>query len=141
MERVERKHQAIKLILSRIALASPDVIDRWIINFCIFLSNIISGNELASLSEQARGYTLSSVGTRMLKVPQKLLEAPKDLMTQRSLQRFLGTKAVAPVAVKLHPPDTLSIIMIKDHSLLAAYQSTPVQPLMYRQCTGGVPSQ
>ena len=102
--RVERKHQTIKLILSRIALANPGASDRWIVKFGIFLSNIFFGNQYASAFELARGYTPSLLGTRMLKVPTELLEVHKDLVAQRALQRILRTKAVTPVAAQLLTP-------------------------------------
>ena len=104
MGRVERKHQTIKLILSRIALAIPNATDRWIIKFGLFISKILAGNKLASSFELARGYTPSLVGTQMLKVPQQVLEAHKDLIAQRTLHKILRTKAMSPVAARLLPP-------------------------------------
>ena len=67
MGRIERKHRTIKLILSRLAYAYPNVSDVWIVKFAVFLSNVLYGNQLASPFELARGYTSSTTGTKLLK--------------------------------------------------------------------------
>ena len=106
MGRIERKHRTIKLILSRLAYANPLASDIWLVKFATFLSNIMYGNRYASAFELARGYTPSVTGTRLIKVPQDVLEAHKTIIAQRALAHILKTKAVMPIAPKLLTPGT-----------------------------------
>ena len=107
MGRTERKHRSIKLILSRLALAYPEENDTWLVKFAVFLSNVFAGyDQLASAFELARGYTPSLMGTKMMRVPSEIIEAHKDLMAKRALNRILRTKAVTPVAPNILTPGT-----------------------------------
>ena len=106
MGRVERKHQTIKLILSRLSLSYPQSSDRWLVKFAIFLCNVLVGNKIASSFELARGYTPALYGTSMLKVPEDILEAHKNLIAHRTLQRVLRSKSVTPLHKTLLTPGT-----------------------------------
>ena len=107
MGRTERKHRSIKLILSRLALAYPEENDTWLVKFAVFLSNVFAGyDQLASAFELARGYTPSLMGTKMMRVPSEIIEAHKDLIAKRALNRILLTKAVMPVAPNILTPGT-----------------------------------
>ena len=105
--RTERKHRSIKLILSRLALAYPEENDTWLVKFAVFLSNVFAGyDQLASAFELARGYTPSLMGTKMMRVPSEIIEAHKDLIAKRALNRILRTRAVTPVAPNILTPGT-----------------------------------
>ena len=104
--RIERKHRTIKLILARLALQYPEESDTWLVKFGVFLSNVFSGNQLASAFELARGYTPSLTGSRLLKVPPRILAAHRELVAQRAMSKILGTKSVSPIASRLLRPVT-----------------------------------
>lgn len=104
--RVERKHRTIKQILSRLAMQYPEESDLWLVKFAVFLSNIFSGNQVASAFELARGYTPSLTGSRLLKLPHNILQAHRNLVAVRALNRILCTKAVTTIAASVLKPGT-----------------------------------
>ena len=104
--RVERKHATIKLFLDRLLLENPAASNHWLVKQAIFLSNVLVGNQRASSFELVRGYTPSLIGSEMLKVPRTIIQAHKDLVAKRALNRILKTKAVTPTAPKILTPGT-----------------------------------
>eukprot|EP00172_Hildenbrandia_rubra_P000609 Plantae.Rhodophyta-Hildenbrandia_rubra.ctg1328.p2 GENE.Plantae.Rhodophyta-Hildenbrandia_rubra.ctg1328~~Plantae.Rhodophyta-Hildenbrandia_rubra.ctg1328.p2 ORF type:complete len:160 (+),score=17.50 Plantae.Rhodophyta-Hildenbrandia_rubra.ctg1328:1531-2010(+) len=107
MGKAERKHETIKLALSKLALANPDARSRWLAKFGLLLSSALAGNRIASSFELARGCAAGICGAQMIRAPREIIEAHKHLMAKRALHRILRAKSVTPAAASLLTPGAM----------------------------------
>ena len=89
---VERKNATVKSILYKLndelCQATPDTL----LKRATFLSNMFSGNQTLSSFELVRGYRPSVVGLPRNIVTQELLDAHKEQVATRKLQRLLNSR-------------------------------------------------
>ena len=90
---VERKNATIKTILAKLNDEKSNSSADTLLKRTAFLSNMFSGSKLLSSFELVRGYRPSVVGLPQTIVTQELLDAHKQQVATRRLQRLLHSRA------------------------------------------------
>lgn len=107
---VERKNGVVKTILGKLTDESNQTPPEVLISRTAFLSNLFSGNRLLSSFELVRGYSPSFVGTPARCVSEDLLQAHREQVATRTLQRLLHSRAPDVVRKDMfHPGDPVWI--------------------------------
>lgn len=119
---VERKNLTLKRILERLQLDKCSANDSTILARATFLSNIFSGSRLLSSFELVRGYTPSVLGLPKSSVTPELLEAYKEQVATRALQRLLSVRAPSTIPPADLEPGTEVFYFYK-----SSKQSEPVE--------------
>lgn len=90
---VERKNQVVKTILSKLDADTSEGTPVTLVSRAAFLSNMFSGNRTLSSFELVRGYSPSVVGIPKTVVTEELLQAHKEQVAVRTLQRLMTSHA------------------------------------------------
>lgn len=90
---VERKNGTIKTILAKLTDENSTADASTILSRANLLANLFSGNRLLSSFELARGYRPSILGIPSTVVTADLLQAHKEQVAVRTLQRLLHSRA------------------------------------------------
>ena len=90
---VERKNATVKAILNKLDDEQSNADTETLLKRGGFLSNMFSGNKLLSSFELVRGYRPSILGLPRTIVTEEILEAHKQQVATRKLQRLLNSKA------------------------------------------------
>ena len=89
---VERKNATIKAILGKLDDELSDATANTLLKRATFFSNMFSGSHILSSFELVRGYRPSVVGLPCNSVTQELLDAHKEQVATRKLQRLLKSR-------------------------------------------------
>lgn len=89
---VERKNGTLKEIIRRLDTDITTANSDTIVSRATFLSNMFSGSRLMSSFELVRGYSPSILGLPRTDVTQDLLNAHKEQVATRALQRLLHSR-------------------------------------------------
>ena len=103
---VERKIGVVKSILYKLNDEVSTAAASSIVARAAFLSNLFSGNRLLSSFELARGFSPSIIGIPPSVVPQELLEAHREQVAIRALQRIAHSRAPAMPHSEIFSPGT-----------------------------------
>lgn len=90
---VERKNGTLKTIIRRLDHDISTADDDTILARATFLSNMFSGSRLLSSFELVRGYSPAVLGLPKTVVSQKLINAHKEQVATRALQRLLHSRS------------------------------------------------
>lgn len=103
---VERKNGTLKEIIQRLDKDISTMSSDAIVARATFLSNMFSGSRLMSSFELARGYSPSILGLPRTDVSQELLDAHKEQVATRALQRLLRSRShESPIPDMFRPND------------------------------------
>lgn len=100
---VERKNATLKTIIARLDDEKSNVSVNSLVERASFLSNMFSGNKILSSFQLVRGYKPSVIGLPRSLVTEELLDAHKEQVATRKLQRLLHSRAH-----RHHQPDLFS---------------------------------
>lgn len=103
---IERKNRTIKTILERLEKDMSFSSHELILSRATFLSNMFSGSTILSSFELARGYKPAILGVHSKLVSQDLLEAYKDQVVTRAIQRLLKSRTPRTVTPQMLPAGT-----------------------------------
>lgn len=104
---VERKHLTLKRVLERLKTDEEGIEDPTLLARATFFCNVFSGSRLLSSFELVRGYTPAILGLPPTVVTTELLQAYKEQVATRALQRLLSARApstIPPSALKADTP-------------------------------------
>lgn len=90
---IERKNGTIKRILAKLSKERSNSSDETLLQRAVFISNIFSGNSILSSFQQARGYSPSILGLPQHFVTSDIMDAHKEQVAIRALQRAINTRA------------------------------------------------
>lgn len=103
---VERKNGKIKRILERIESENTNADKETILSRAVLLSNMFSGSKILSSFELARGYSPSLLGIPQTIVKPELLEAHKEQIAIRALEKLLKSRKPNTVPQHVLSPGT-----------------------------------
>ena len=103
---VERKNGTLRTVLHKLNLERSSADAETIVARAVFLSNLFSGSRLASSFEQVRGYTPAVAGLPQTFVPKEIIDAHKEQVAIRTLERLLRSKRPHTVKRSALPPGT-----------------------------------
>lgn len=90
---VERKNKTVKAILAKLNDENTAATPETLISRTAFLSNMFSGNKLLSSFELVRGYSPSVLGIPRTLVTNALLQAHREQIATRTIQRLMSSRA------------------------------------------------
>ena len=101
---VERKNGTLKEIIRRLDTDISTADAYLIAKRATFLSKMFSGSRLLSSFELVRGYSPSVLGLPSSEITEELLQAHKQQVATRALQRLMGSRAPATPAPEMFAP-------------------------------------
>lgn len=102
---VERKNSTVKMILAKLSDEPNEDTTATLIERAAFLLNMFSGSKILSSFELARGYRPSIMGIPQRIVKADILNAHKEQVAVRTLQRLLHSRAPNVVKQELFNKD------------------------------------
>ena len=98
---VERKNAIVSQILTKLAIADPDIDLHLLASRASFVSNVISGSRLHSSFAERHGYEPSFLGLPSSIVPESVKRAQEETSAHRAIERAMKS----PSPRLLHPSD------------------------------------
>ena len=103
----ERKNETFKRILAKLDCEQSSAPSTTIFARAVFLSNLFSGSKLLSSFELARGYLPSVLGLPQVMITTEILQAYKEQIATRALQRLLSSHTPHNVLREALKPGTI----------------------------------